>query len=176
VRSSPETAQELSKVLPKNVSVKTWYDLHKQLLTVMTIERWVAYILLLLIIIVAVFNILASQTMSVIEKKRDIGILQTMGIERISIKRIFLYQGIISGLAGTLIGFLLGAFVYWLQQEFNIYPLDPTVFKISSLPMKMEFIDFVVVGFASIGLSILAAFIPARRASKIDPLEAIRWE
>jgi lipoprotein-releasing system permease protein len=146
--------------------VSTWYDLHRELFTVMKIERWVAYLLLSLIILIAVFNILASLTMSVIEKKRDIGILRTMGMEQKKIRKIYFYQGLIVGLVGTLAGFALGYFIYWLQ----------VTYVISALPIELRWTDFVAVGLASLGLSLVASFIPAKRAAKVDPLESIRWE
>jgi len=157
-------------------SVKTWYDFHRELFTVMKIERWVAYLLLSLIILIAVFNILASLTMSVMEKKRDIGILRTMGMEQQKIRKIYFYQGLLVGIVGTLAGFALGYFIYWLQVTYVIYPLDPTQFKISALPIELRWTDFLAVGIASLGLSLVAAFIPAKRAAKVDPLDSIRWE
>jgi lipoprotein-releasing system permease protein len=165
-----------SHVNKADYTVSTWYDLHRELFTVMKIERWVAYLLLSLIILIAVFNILASLTMSVIEKKRDIGILRTMGMEQKKIRKIYFYQGLIVGLIGTLAGFALGYFVYWLQVTYVIYPLDPMQFKISALPIELRWTDFIAVGVASLGLSLAAAFIPAKRAAKVDPLESIRWE
>ena len=159
-----------------NYTIKTWYDLHRELFTVMKIERWVAYLLLSMIILVAVFNILASLTMSVIEKKRDIGILRTIGLEQKSIRKIYFYQGMLIGTIGTIVGFALGYVIYWLQVTYVLYPLDPTQFKISALPMEIRWSDFLAVGIASLGLSLAASYIPAKRASKVDPLEAIRWE
>lgn len=165
-----------SHINNNDYAVSTWYDFHSELFTVMKIERWVAYLLLSLIIVIAVFNILASLTMSVMEKKRDIGILRTMGMEQKKIRKIYFYQGLIVGLVGTVAGFALGYFIYWLQVTYVIYPLDPTQFKISALPIELRWSDFVAVGIASIGLSLLASFIPAKRAAKVDPLESIRWE
>ncbi len=165
-----------SHINNSDYAVSTWYDFHRELFTVMNIERWVAYLLLSLIIVIAVFNILASLTMSVMEKKRDIGILRTMGMEQKKIRKIYFYQGLIVGLVGTVAGFALGYFIYWLQVTYVIYPLDPTQFKISALPIELRWTDFLAVGIASIGLSLLASFIPAKRAAKVDPLESIRWE
>lgn len=165
-----------SHINTNDYAVTTWYDFHRELFTVMNIERWVAYLLLSLIIVIAVFNILASLTMSVMEKKRDIGILRTMGMEQKKIRKIYFYQGFIVGLVGTIAGFALGYFIYWLQVTYVIYPLDPTQFKISALPIELRWSDFLAVGIASIGLSLLASFIPAKRAAKVDPLESIRWE
>lgn len=170
-------AEKLRQQLnPADFSVNTWYDLHKQLFTVMKIERMAALVILSLIVAVAVFNILASLTMSVLEKKRDIGILQAMGLHPKRVQKVFVYQGIIAGVIGTLLGFAIGILVYWLQVNFKIYGLDPTRFKIDAMPMELELLDFVITGAIAIGLSILASLIPAKRASSINALDAIRWE
>lgn len=160
----------------KDFSVSTWYDLHEELFSVMLIERWTAYLILSLIIAVAAFNILASLSMTVMEKKRDIGALIALGLPQKSISNIFLQQGILIGLIGTLGGFALGALVYYLQTNYNLYPLDPSLYKINSLPMNLRLSDFLAVGLASFILSFAASLIPAKRALKIDPLESIKWE
>lgn len=167
----------LSKHLNNNVfDINTWFDFHRELYSVMQIERWVAYILLSLIIAVATFNILGSLSMSVIEKKRDIGILRTMGAKQDSILKIFMYEGLMIGIIGTGLGVLLGYFVCYLQIHYNIYPLDPTQYKINSLPMELRVMDFFVVTGASIFLSFIASLIPAKRAARVDALQAIKWE
>ncbi|MHB8335956.1 MAG: FtsX-like permease family protein [Ignavibacteriaceae bacterium] len=165
-----------SKLDSKLFSVNTWYDFHKELYMVMNIERWTAYILLCLIIAVASFNTLGSLSMSVIEKKRDIGILRSMGSSEKSIMKIFMYEGLLIGIIGTITGLLLGYFVCYLQIHYNIYPLDPTRYKIDSLPLKIQASDFLFVSGASMLLSLVASIIPAKRATKINPLEAIKWE
>jgi lipoprotein-releasing system permease protein len=156
--------------------INTWYDFHRELYSVMQIERWVAYILLSLIIAVATFNILGSLSMSVVEKKRDIGILKSMGAKEDSILKIFMYEGLMVGLIGTFLGLLLGYFICFLQLEYKIYPLDPTQYKIDALPMQLRFLDFFVVTGASVLLSFIASLIPAKRAAKVDALQAIKWE
>lgn len=164
------------KIDTKFFSVNTWYDFHRELYNVMKMERWTAYIILCLIVAVATFNILGSLSMSVIEKRRDIGILRSMGAQEKSILRIFMYEGILIGLAGTIAGLLLGYFVCFLQLHFNIYPLDPTRYKIDSLPLQLRMTDFFFVTGASMLLSFLASLFPAKRAAKVNPLEAIKWE
>lgn len=167
----------LDSHLDKNIfEINTWYDFHRELYSVMQIERWVAYILLSLIIAVATFNILGSLSMSVIEKKRDIGILRTMGTRENSILKIFMYEGLMIGIIGTGLGILLGYFICFLQINYNIYPLDPTQYKIDSLPMQLRLSDFFIVAGASIFLSFIASLIPAKRAAKVDALQAIKWE
>jgi lipoprotein-releasing system permease protein len=161
---------------PKLFSVNTWYDFHSELYYVMKVERWSAFLILSLIIAVACFNVLGSLSMSVIEKKRDIGILRSMGLKETSIIRIFMYEGLMIGLIGTIAGLFIGYFVCWLQIHFNIYPLDPTQYKVDSLPVQIRISDFFFISIASMFLSFIASYFPAKRAGKVDPLEAIKWE
>jgi lipoprotein-releasing system permease protein len=125
---------------------------------------------------VATFNILGSLSMSVVEKKRDIGILRSMGANEKSILKIFMYEGLLIGAIGTIAGAVLGYFVCFLQLKYNIYPLDPTQYKIDSLPLQVRVTDFFFIAGASMLLSFFASLLPARRAAKVDPLEAIKWE
>lgn len=156
--------------------VYTWYDLHKDLYRVMLLERWAAYILLSLIIAVAVFNILSSLTMSVLEKKKDIGILRSMGTKTNSIKKIFMFEGILVGVIGTISGVILGLFVCYLQIIYNIYPLDASKFVIDSLPIEIRITDIVAVSFMSLLLTFFASKYPANQAIKIKIIDAIKWE
>ncbi len=177
LNQSEKVKEELEAKLNKNTySINTWYDFHKDLYSVMQIERWTAYIILSLIIAVATFNILGSLSMSVIEKQRDIGILRSMGVGENSILKIFMYEGLLIGIVGTLAGVILGYFICWLQLHFNIYPLDPTQYKIDSLPLQIRISDFFFITGASMILTYLASLIPAKRAAKVNLLEAIKWE
>jgi lipoprotein-releasing system permease protein len=156
--------------------VSSWYDLHKDLYSVMQIERWTAYIILCLIVGVATFNVLGSLTMGVIEKRRDIGILKTLGATRRSILRIFMVEGVLVGTVGTVLGSLLGLLVCYIQIRFQVFPLDPTVYIIPAIPVEVRWMDFLVVSGASMLLSILASLYPASRAARLTPVQAIRWE
>ncbi|QQS37885.1 MAG: ABC transporter permease [Ignavibacteriales bacterium] len=177
LEKSSEVKKELqNQFTPDKYLISTWYDLHKDLYSVMQIERWAAYIILSLIIAVATFNILGSLSMSVIEKKRDIGILRSMGVNEKSIIKIFMYEGILVGILGTLAGVVIGYFVLFLQINYNIYPLDPTQYKIDSLPVELRFADFFFVTGAAMLLSFFASLYPAKRAAKLNMIESIKWE
>jgi ABC-type transport system, involved in lipoprotein release, permease component len=156
--------------------VMTWYDLHKDLYSVMRIERWSAYIILCLIIGVATFNLLGSLTMSVIEKTRDIGILKTMGATNQDVVSIFQFEGLLVGLIGTIAGSILGLVVCYLQMHYRLFALDPTVYIIPAIPVEVHPMDFLSVGVAAIGLSYAATLYPAKRAAALLPADAIRWE
>ena len=166
----------LKKIDSKLFSINTWYDLHKQLYSVMQIERWAAYILLCLIVAVATFNIFASLTMTVIEKKKDIGVLRAMGVNKKSILRIFMFEGILVGAIGTFIGIAIGLLICYLQIEYNFYPLDSSKYIISALPIEVRSTDILAIGGMAMFLAFVASLYPAKRAASTIIIEAIKYE
>lgn len=173
--NSDKIKDRLEKKYP-GLSIYTWYDLHKELFDVMIIERWGAYILLALIIAIATFNILGSLTMSVIEKKKDIGVLRSMGVSDKSILRIFMFEGMLIGFIGTIIGMIIGYIVCWIQINYNIYPLDPAKYVINTLPILIKWTDFLAVGGAAFLLTFLSSLYPAKKAVQVSIIDAIKWE
>ena len=165
-----------SAIDTKLFSVQTWYDLHKELYNVMLMERWGAYALLCLIIAVAVFNIFASLTMTVMEKKKDIGVLRSMGVNKKSIQKIFMFEGILVGVTGTFLGLLIGAAVCYLQIKYNFYPLDSTKYIIDALPVEVRLSDIFAIGAMALLLSFLAAIYPAKRAANTNIISSIKYE
>ena len=159
-----------------NYTIYTWFDLHKDLYRVMQIERWAAYMLLSLIIAVAVFNILSSLTMSVLEKQKDIGVLRSMGATKLSIKKIFMFEGVLVGIIGTIAGLALGLIICFLQIKFNFYSLDASKFIIDYLPVEVRFSDIIVVTIMSLFLTFIASRYPANKALKTNLIDAIKWE
>lgn len=176
IAMSADTRTSLESLLGERYRILTWYDLHKDLYSVMRIERWSAYIILCLIVCVATFNMLGSLTMGVIEKRRDIGVLKSLGANSKSILRLFMFEGLLVGTVGTVLGMLIGLTVCYLQIHYQLFPLDPNVYIIPAIPVDIRWRDFVAIGSASLVLSTLAALYPARRASRLLPVEAIRWE
>ncbi|PIQ09140.1 MAG: hypothetical protein COW71_07960 [Ignavibacteriales bacterium CG18_big_fil_WC_8_21_14_2_50_31_20] len=176
-----ETAKQVKdeierKIASDNISIQTWYDMNKEFYNVLQLERWGAFILLLLIISVATFNILGSLTMSVIEKRRDIGILRSMGASKNSILKIFMFEGILIGIIGTVSGFLIGIVICYLQIEFKLYPLDPMKYIIDAIPVKLHTSDLIIIPIVSMLLSFLAALYPAKRAVKLNVIDTIKYE
>jgi lipoprotein-releasing system permease protein len=176
IRDAERVKKRLSTQLGDQYAVSSWYDLHKNLYAVMQIERWSAYLILCLIVGVATFNVLGSLTMGVIEKRRDIGVLKALGATRGSITRIFMFEGLLVGTIGTSLGLVLGLVVCYLQAQYQLFPLDPTVYIIPAIPVDIRVEDFVSVTLASMLLSTFASLYPARRAARLLPMAAIRWE
>lgn len=171
-----EVKNFLEQKFSSKITITTWYDLHKNLYDVMQIERWSAFILLSMIISVAVFNILSTLTMMVVEKKRDIGILKTMGYNDFSIKRLFLYQGFLIGLIGIFFGLIIGLGVCYLQIEYKFYALDASKYIIDALPIKVEIADLLIITLSTLLLTALASIYPSKKANSINIIESIKYE
>lgn len=157
-------------------TVETWFQLNRSLYSWMEIEKWGSFIILSLIIMVAAFNIISSMVMVVMEKTREIGILKSMGASSKSILKIFIYEGLMVGVIGTILGCLLGYTLGFMQLYFEIISLPGDVYLISSLPIVMKWTDFISIATISILLSLMASFYPAWKASQLVPVEAIRYE
>lgn len=157
--------------------VKTWYDLQQSLYDVMVMEKWGASLILGLIIVVAAFNIIGSLTMIVIEKQRDVGVLQAMGVSRKNIRRIFLAEGALVGVIGTAVGLALGLSLALLQLHFELVPLaNPESFMIDAYPVSIHPQDVLVICLAAIAMCITAAIYPAFRAASVQPATAVQVE
>ena len=157
-------------------TAKTWFEQNKSLYSWMVYEKWLFTIVLSLIITVAAFNIVSSLVMIVMEKTREIGILKSMGAPSKGIMRIFLMEGVIIGVLGTVLGTLLAFGICYAQQEFGFVSLPAEVYIIDKLPVKMEVLDFAIVSVIGLALCLLAATYPAYKASKLNPVESIRYE
>jgi len=153
-----------------------WMHMNKNLFSWMTLEKWGMFVILSLIVIVATFNIVSTLIMVVMEKTRDIGILKSMGAASGSIMRIFMFEGLLVGLAGTLMGCLGGYLICWAQETFHFFSLPAEIYFINTLPIEMRALDFVKVASAAMTLCFLATVYPARKASKLVPVDAIRYE
>ena len=162
---------------PDRYTVHTWYDLQKSLYDVMRLEKWGASIILILICVVAAFNIIGSLTMVVIEKRRDVGVLQAMGVSRRNVRRIFLLEGVLIGVLGAGVGFVIGLSLSFAQKYFALVPLlGAESFMIDAYPVSIRLFDLVVIGTVSFALCVLASLYPAARAAAIEPAHAVQMD
>jgi lipoprotein-releasing system permease protein len=154
----------------------TWIDLNGGLYKWLMIEKWFAFIVLSLIIVVAAFNIVSTLSMVVLDKTREIGILKAMGATAREISQVYVYQGFVVGVIGTLAGGGLGYFLCWLQDEYKIIRLPAELYQVSAFPIEMRLMDFVAIGSAALVICVLSAVYPAWKAARMKPVEAIRHE
>jgi lipoprotein-releasing system permease protein len=177
INDAPDVKTKMSSLIDTSqYHIDSWYDLHTDLYNVMEMERWIAYIILILIVAVASFSIFSALTLTVFEKRRDIGLLAALGADQKNIQRIYLYQGLLTGTIGTLLGCVIGFAVVWAQQQFGFFRLDTSVYIIPALPVDLHWQDFVVVSLGAMLLVTVASFMPSRRAATTSPAEALRWE
>jgi lipoprotein-releasing system permease protein len=163
-----------SRLGSADFEVLTWYDLQKSLYAVMRLEKWGAMAVLALIIVVAAFNIVGSLTMIVVEKRRDIGVLRAMGVTAVDVRRIFLADGVLIGLAGGGLGLALGLGLSLAQQRYQFVPMmGSDSFLIDSYPVSIEMMDVAAISVIAIVLCVLASIYPATRAARMEPAKAV---
>ncbi len=179
---APQVADDIVKDLPSNFYASNWTFTHGNLFSAIQMEKAMVSLLLFLIVLVAAFNIVSSLVMVVTDKKSDIAILRTLGASPSTITRIFMVQGTIIGVIGTVSGAILGiifassisGFIGWINTAFGLNLFD--AYFINYLPSYLRWQDVVVIVCLSLLLSFLATIYPAFRAAKTQPAEALRYE
>ena len=153
-----------------------WMEQNKPLFRALRLERVVTFITIGLIVFVAALNILISLTMMVMEKTKDIAVLMSMGTKKRQIRRVFIAQGMLIGVIGTVIGLVLGYGISWAGGHYHFISLSPEVYSIDYVPFAPRVMDGVIVALVSIGISFVATVYPSWSASRILPAEALRYE
>jgi lipoprotein-releasing system permease protein len=154
----------------------SWMDMNKNLFAALKLEKVAMFVILVLIVFVAAFNIASTLIMLVMEKSRDIAILKTMGATKWSIMKIFVLEGTIIGAFGTAIGSAFGWGACLVLKQYQFIKLDPNIYYISALPVKMVPTDIFTIVISSLLLCLLATVYPSWQASRMDPVEALRYE
>lgn len=174
IYKAKETREHIQKKLDFPYYGRDWMQMNSNLFSALKLEKLAMFVILILIVLVASFNIVGTLIMNVIEKSREIAILKAMGATNRGIMLIFMLQGLFIGLTGTTIGIAGG---YLLGHLFNnVIKLPPQVYYLSHLPIKMELIDFIAVSASAILISFLATIYPAWQAAKLNPVEPLRYE
>jgi lipoprotein-releasing system permease protein len=171
-----EFADTLQSKLGFPFWTKNWIDMNKSLFSALKLEKFTMFLILILIILVAALNIGSSLIMMVMEKVKDIAILKTMGATDKNIMKIFVYQGLIIGFLGMVLGTIGGLSVCLLLKEYHFIQLPKDVYYISTLPVELRWSDIIAIAIGAITLGFLATIYPARQAARIDPVEALRYE
>lgn len=166
----------LEKKLKFPYHAKDWMQMNKNLFSALKLEKFAMFIILVLIILVASFNIISTLIMNVLEKSREIAILKAMGATNKGIMAIFMLQGLLIGIVGTIIGVGCGYLLNYVLNTYQIIKLPPDVYYLSHLPVKMKISDFIAVSLSAVIISFLATIYPARQAAKLDPVEPLRYE
>ena len=167
---------KIQEHLGARYQVRDWMEMHKNLYAALKLEKMAMFIILVLIILVASFNIVGTLIMVVRDKHKDIAILKSMGAQSLSIMKIFILEGLIIGLTGTVLG-ILGSFVVAaLQNTYHIVGLPPDVYYISHLIIKITPRDLILVTVSAISISLMATLYPSWQAAQLDPAETLRYE
>jgi lipoprotein-releasing system permease protein len=179
MRGSETRAEELQPLLAKrfaNVQVKTWKEINRPLVLALRLEKIVMFASIALIIFVAALNLISSLSMLIMEKRPQVGVLRTLGATERTILSIFLQAGLFIGISGTIIGNIFGLGIPWLANRYHWVSLPPGLYFVDYLPFHLDAADIVGVNLIAVFLSVVATWYPARIASRLDPIAAIREE
>jgi lipoprotein-releasing system permease protein len=170
-----DLAEKISEKLDIPYWSQDWMQMHKNLFSMLKLQKVVMFIILTLIVLVAAFNIASTLIMMVMEKNRDIAILKTMGATNKSIRRIFVYKGMAIGLIGTALGLGLGIILCGVLQHYQFIELPGDVYPLDTLPVQLEIIDTIIIVSATLFICFIAALYPAQQAARFNPVDGIRY-
>jgi lipoprotein-releasing system permease protein len=176
IERAPEIARLAEKMAGPALGATNWMEQNRQLLGALKLERTVSVITIGLIQLVAALNILTALVMAVMEKRRDIAVLLSMGARRVQVGRIFVAQGLMIGVAGLVLGLALGYGLSYLAGHYHWIPLDEEIYSIAYVPFEPRWIDALWISAAALGVSLLATLHPALSATRIMPVETLRYE
>ncbi|MGA3332941.1 MAG: FtsX-like permease family protein [Terracidiphilus sp.] len=173
---APQIARAIEQAAGPGYMTTNWTEQNRELFRALRLEQVVTFIVIALIVIVAALNILIALTMMVMEKTRDIAVMMSFGVAPNQVRRIFLLQGFLISVVGTVLGLALGYFASWAGGHYHFIHLSAEVYSIDTLPFAPRFLDGIIVSVVSIGISLLATLYPSSSAARVLPAEALRYE
>lgn len=171
-----DIATRVLEAIGPGYTTTDWQELNQPVFAALQIQRVIVVVVLSLMIFIAALNIITTLIMMVVEKTRDISILMAMGATSQSIRRIFMFQGLLVGAVGTTFGLVVGAVASRVADKYHLIHLPETIFSISYAPFHVRVIDAAVVAVIALTISFLATIYPARQAARLDPVEGLRYE
>jgi len=171
-----QLAEKIQQLTGPGIYVTTWMELNRSLFSALKLEKTLLFLTITLIVVVAALNIIASLVLLVMEKTRDIGLMIAMGAKASQIKKVFFWQGAIIGLVGTTIGMGLGLFWCWLANTFKLIKLPVDIYQIAYVPFRPRLLDLALIVLVTLAITFLSTLYPSRRAAKIDPVMALKYE
>ena len=171
-----KVAEEISKRAGSGFTVSTWMDENRALFRALSLEKLVTALFIGLITFVAGLNILVVLTMTVTDRSKDIAVLMAMGARRQQVRKLFVLQGLVVSLVGTFAGLVLGYLLAWVADRWELIPLNPEIYAIPYVPFHANGFDALWIAAAALAISIAATVLPARSASRILPVEILRFE
>jgi lipoprotein-releasing system permease protein len=172
--SSAAIGQRLAERLGREYRTVDWQEQNRSLFQALNLEKVTMGLILLLIVLVAAFNIVSNLTMMVAEKRREIGILKAMGLTSGAVRRVFLAQGLVIGLVGTALGLVVGIAASLVVGKYQLIKLNPEIYSIDHLPVATAPLDVAMTIVASVLIAALATLYPSIQAARLYPIEAIR--
>ncbi len=176
IYNSESIADKIETVLGPPYFARDWMEMNRNLFSALELEKLVMFIILILIVLVASFNIISSLIMIVVEKAREIAIIKAMGATGRGVMAVFMIHGVIIGIIGTLFGLVFGFTACHLLKTYKFINLPPDIYYLSYLPVRMSLIDFIIVSASAIIISFVATIYPSWLAAGLDPVEPLRYE
>ncbi|MCX8160144.1 MAG: lipoprotein-releasing ABC transporter permease subunit [Candidatus Saccharicenans sp.] len=171
-----KVAEKIYRLTTSGIYVTTWMELNRSLFSALKLEKTLLFLTITLIVVVAALNIIASLVLMVMEKTRDIGVLMAMGASSASIRKIFFLQGAIIGVVGTVLGLALGLVWCWLANIFKLIKVPVDIYQISYVPFHAKPLDLALVVLVTLAITFISTIFPSRRAARIDPVQALKYE